>query len=609
MNATCSPIVASGSLADLGYAEEVCAGKPIVDPQLRVFRRRSTTLALTKDAYDSEEIRSDRMVSDSRHGIRRVGGEIVSEVSPASHDDAYEALMGGFWRMGTPMDLAANAVTINANGVAQLPAAGDWAARGFRIGDRITITGTGNLDYDGRSFTILGLRADDPRNATLSNEKGFTFQATTLALGTMRVAGKKLGIGNILRSFVFERAFTDIGRFITYRGVRFNSAAFALPPTGIATVNFGLIGTDADPVALASIDGVPEVVKGPADFGTLTFDAAARTVTATDEDADWAAEGFAVGDLVVFTGMAVAPQNNNPRHITSVDGATITVAEAIQTAVETQFNVRKVALPDYTEVSEEGVLVAVSGTVIVGGRQIGVVTALDMTINNNMAGSEVVGSNIIPTITWGNQQTVQGSLTILFDADAGLEAYNRFDLEQEALVAMRMDSADGQAFLQITLPRCKFNSGTIGDAVATGLPITMDIRGLQPTDPVADNSQVVIQTNYAGLPSTTIQPPPATAPITISVTGAGSAAAGLTVGGGPSDKAYTATVIYKVDDEPEAEVEVDIAAGDTPDDVAEALAAVLDMADDLEAAMNGGTGVTITPESGTLVAEIRVEIA
>jgi hypothetical protein len=608
MNATCSPIVASGSLADLGYAEEVCAGKPIVDPQLKVFRRRSTTLALTKDAYDSEEIRSDRMVSDSRHGIRRVGGEIVSEVSPASHDDAYEALMGGFWRAGVVMDLVANAVTINANGVAQLPVAGNWATLGFRIGDRITILGTGNIDYDGRSFTILGLRADDPRNATLSNEKGFTFQATTLALGTIRVAGKKLGIGNILRSFVFERAFTDIGRFITYRGVRFNSAAFALPPTGIATVNFGLIGTDADPVALASIDGVPELVKGPAELGVLTFDAAARTVTSST--GDWEDEGFGVGDLVVFTGMAVAPQNNNPRHITAINGAAITVAEAIQSAVEPAFSVRKVALPDYDEVSEEGVLVAVSGTVIVGGRQIGVVTALDMTINNNMAGSEVVGSNIIPTITWGNQQTVQGSLTILFDADAGLEAYNRFDLEQEALVAMRMDSADGQSFLQITLPRCKFNSGTIGDAVATGLPITMDIRGLQPTDPVADNSQVVIQTAYPGVAAPVVFPAPApVGAITVSVTGQGSSVAGIVVGGGPADRAYTATVIYRVDTDPETETEVDILPGDTPEDVAENLAAAIDATSDLEAQAENGNSVVITPETGTLISAIRVEIA
>lgn len=505
MNATCSPIVAAGSLADLGYAEEVCAGKPLDDPQLKVFRRRSTTLALTKDAYDSEEIRSDRMVSDSRHGIRRVGGEIVAELSPASHDDAYEALMGGFWRTGASLSLLTYPVFINANGVAQLPAGRSWMTLGFRLGDRITISDTSNIDYDGRSFTILDLRADTPRNATLSKEKGFTFVSTSLAIGTLRVAGKKVGIGNILRSFVFERAFTDIGRFITYRGVRFNSAAFSLPPTGIATVNFGLIGTDADPVAMASIDGVPEVVKTAADFGTLTFDAATRTVEVSESD--WAAEGFAVGDLVVFTGMAVAPQNNNPRHITAINGAVATVAEAIQTAVEPAFTVRKVALPDYDEVSEEGVLVAVSGSVVIGGRQIGVVTAFEVTVNNNMAGSEVVGSNTIPTITWGNQQTVQGSLTILFDADAGLEAYNRFDLEQEAMVAMRMDSADGTAFLQITLPRCKFNSGTIGDAVATGLPITMDIRGLQPTDPVADNSQMVIQTGYANMTMPNVEPP------------------------------------------------------------------------------------------------------
>lgn len=79
----CTPQVASGPLADLGYCEEVCYGQTPETVAMKTVRRRSTTLTLTKDSYDSEEVRSDRMVSDSRHGMRRASGDIVTELSRA----------------------------------------------------------------------------------------------------------------------------------------------------------------------------------------------------------------------------------------------------------------------------------------------------------------------------------------------------------------------------------------------------------------------------------------------------------------------------------------------------------------------------------------------
>ena len=91
----CSPQVAAGSQTDLGFVEEVCYGEIPPTPVLLTCRRRSTTLGLTKEAYDSEEIQSDRMLSDSRHGIRRGGGDVVTEISPGSHAPFYQAAASG----------------------------------------------------------------------------------------------------------------------------------------------------------------------------------------------------------------------------------------------------------------------------------------------------------------------------------------------------------------------------------------------------------------------------------------------------------------------------------------------------------------------------------
>jgi hypothetical protein len=48
----------------------------------QVLRRVSSSLNLVKDSYQSEEIRTDRQITDFRHGLRRVEGSISGELSP-----------------------------------------------------------------------------------------------------------------------------------------------------------------------------------------------------------------------------------------------------------------------------------------------------------------------------------------------------------------------------------------------------------------------------------------------------------------------------------------------------------------------------------------------
>lgn len=513
-----SPQVAAGGLADLGIVEEASYGRIPPNPSLQVFRRRTTSLTLSKDAYTSEEVRSDRMTSDARHGIRRANGDIAVEVSPGSHEMAWEAVMGGIWEAPADIVLAAGDPTTGAGAVtvatADDPEAGtvtftltgaDFVARGFREGDTITFAGTGSAALNGENFTIVGIDPATPAVAVTVAPPGWDFDATPASqnAGTLALKGARVRMGNVYRSFTLERAFSDIGSFITFRGERFNTASVDLPPTGIATATFGLLGHDADPIRSASIDGTVEIVLTQADLGALTFDAGARTITAAG--GDFALRGITAGDKLLFDGPGYAPmpQNRNARTVVAVAGATITVAEAIASGTTNgDHTVTRVGLPDYLDAPTEEVLVAVSGVLVLNGRPVGTVTAASLSIDNGMAGSPVVGRNTVPVMNWGNRANISGSMTVLFDrGGAGAELYNAFDEETEVSLILRMDQSDGSSFMGFALPRVKINSGSIGDAVAEGLPVSVDYMALKPKsgdlDRVHDSQLVVYDATVA----------------------------------------------------------------------------------------------------------------
>lgn len=61
------------------------------------LRRVASTLALTKDAFTSNEVRPDQQISDMRHGARRVAGQISGELSKTTYDDFIAAALRGTW--------------------------------------------------------------------------------------------------------------------------------------------------------------------------------------------------------------------------------------------------------------------------------------------------------------------------------------------------------------------------------------------------------------------------------------------------------------------------------------------------------------------------------
>ena len=89
--------IANGAQHSLHYVAETSYGTTPATPSFLPLPHTGTTLAVTKDAVESEKIRGDRQVEDFRHGNKTVGGEVSSELEYEAFDDLLEAALCGTW--------------------------------------------------------------------------------------------------------------------------------------------------------------------------------------------------------------------------------------------------------------------------------------------------------------------------------------------------------------------------------------------------------------------------------------------------------------------------------------------------------------------------------
>lgn len=91
-------IFASGSSHGLRYIREDEFGITPDNPVMRAIRHTSSSLILTKDSFQSNEIRKDAQISDLRSGVQQANGDIGIEFSYGEFDDFLAAAVRGEWK-------------------------------------------------------------------------------------------------------------------------------------------------------------------------------------------------------------------------------------------------------------------------------------------------------------------------------------------------------------------------------------------------------------------------------------------------------------------------------------------------------------------------------
>jgi len=200
-----------------------------------VIRFKDETLNGNLSYINSEEIRSDRQLTDLVQVSLEASGDLVIELSYGSYDDLIESLMGSTF--STPDASYSATATVDANNTlnssaafSALPAKGQWV----KISGR---TNTANNGYFQVSKTV------DPTSSIITFEGtpltiDATSESTTIAESAM------LRMGTTDQSFTIVKEFSDTSpvTYFTFVGMRVSSMSLSLAVGSILTGSFSFMG-------------------------------------------------------------------------------------------------------------------------------------------------------------------------------------------------------------------------------------------------------------------------------------------------------------------------------------------------------------------------------
>ena len=236
--------LASGINKSVAYKLESVYGTIPAAASAQALRRVTSTLDLTKDVYQSAEIRTDMQIADYRHGVRRVKGAINGELSPKTYSDFFAAAVKKTFAAGVSTASASITIAGTAPTYTVTRAAGSYLTDGFKVGDVIRLTvGAFNVSNINKNLMITGLTA---LVATVIVLNGSAMVAEgPIATSTVSVYGKKTFIpttGQTDQSFSIEHYYSDVVQSEVFSGCKVDKIAMSLPPTGMATLAIDILG-------------------------------------------------------------------------------------------------------------------------------------------------------------------------------------------------------------------------------------------------------------------------------------------------------------------------------------------------------------------------------
>lgn len=236
--------IASGVAKKVAFKKESSWAVPAGATGAQYLRRVTSDLSLAKETYQSAEIRTDYQIADFRHGVRSVEGTIAGELSPATYAPFIAAaLRKDFVAGATTGALAVFSVTNT--GTKFTRSSGSFVTDGFKVGDVISATGfsTANNNSHYVLVTVVTALTMDivPLDGTVLTDEAAG------GTRTIAVVGKKTytpEANHTDDSFTFEHYYSDVAQSEVFTGCKVNTMAIALPPTGMSTINIGVMGKD-----------------------------------------------------------------------------------------------------------------------------------------------------------------------------------------------------------------------------------------------------------------------------------------------------------------------------------------------------------------------------
>jgi hypothetical protein len=244
--------------AENTWGEDPTLASPLTP--LRELRFTNESLNYSAQTTVSEEIRSDRQVSDIiRTGVES-GGDVGVELSFGAFDDLFEGMLYNDWTTERDSDAIS-------------PADPGFLVQGSPDGTQIAAASptTGILDTltVGAFIEISGSTASPTNDGfyrvTVNSGAGLIDVSPalpTLGVDSFRIRESHLRNGVTLKSYLLEKAFTDVNEYFTFTGMRVGTANISIAPGAILTGSFGFSGENATMQGSSIIAGLvsPESV-------------------------------------------------------------------------------------------------------------------------------------------------------------------------------------------------------------------------------------------------------------------------------------------------------------------------------------------------------------
>lgn len=240
------PTIATGIAKRVKYKVESTWGTVPSAASSQALRRVSSTLALKKQAYQSQEILAHYQRQDYRHGVRSVEGAISGELSPGTYKDFMAAAVRRAFAAVAAITGASITVAGSGPTYTVTRAAGSFLTDGIKAGQVGRLTaGSFNAANLNKNLLVLSLTATVltvmPLNGVALVAEGPIASATWTPTGKVTFAP---ATGHTDLSYSIEHWHADVALSEVFSGCKVNNMKIGLPPSGLATVNFDFLGKD-----------------------------------------------------------------------------------------------------------------------------------------------------------------------------------------------------------------------------------------------------------------------------------------------------------------------------------------------------------------------------
>jgi hypothetical protein len=240
--------ISKGTSKTIAYKKEVTWGTLVTGTGAKQLRRVTGNFNLTKETYESGEIRTDRQVADFRHGVRSATGSLNGEMSANTYSDFMQSVIAKDFAVVADLTSLSFALAGPTLGLYTLTrSSGSWLSGGQQVGQVVRITTATGAAADNlnknlliASMTTLVLTVRVVNNSVMTASPSVT-GATVSTIGK---ATQIPATGHTEDSYTVEEFYSDIAQSEVYSGVKVGTMNVALPATGLTTVDFSFMGKD-----------------------------------------------------------------------------------------------------------------------------------------------------------------------------------------------------------------------------------------------------------------------------------------------------------------------------------------------------------------------------